>query len=613
MSLLSLKSTVAFDSVLIDFETLEDTLKKGSEKKHMKSHSRIKSRKGFGLDSLIMIISAIVIIAILIGISKSFMITLENSYVSLTTTMPKFDPTGNYDITIQNSTSVQNTTASLLSVYNMLRSGTIWAIGAILVIAGILFMLEQIEIVPASTAFGIISKGTLYFLILFGFPPLWDLYATGIEYGSRAIMDPAGTGQTPQSVIKVFDTINGMGISQGQVPQVDNSVLNNLIQLFNGANIVSTFSDQGKAFILGLIGGLIALVASFLTYMFSAIRQVLTAVLVAGLPVILILSLVPWFQGITRRLFDTLFGLSIVPIFSSLVMVTGAAYLGSITTHPVEEQWFASVAVLTLATFVPTILVPLLGSLFSSMTSIVSSGVGFGGMMTVMAARTGQGIGSGAFGAMQAVQQQGMEYGTPYSGLDMAKAGLGGGLAGGFGGLVQGASHAGSQALRQVGAKEIAYDIRNMGSGVAKRFQDVAEQHGINVIQPAVDHTLTENSAGVMNSLATIPVPQEQRDVHMQNGITLRNLARDSFETGNYSKILDHQYFKSVPVSDKETFAKAVSATIVNHGLEPQKLANISYNLEKMGGLTNDNIKEFIRNNEGHSKSYDSTTKSENT
>jgi len=584
--------------VLKDSET-SSPCKEGSKRKC----SIIKSRKGFGLDSLIMIISAIVIIAILIGISKVFMTTLENSYVSLTTTMPKFDPTGNYD-TAQNSTSIQNASTSLLSVYDMLRSGTIWAIGAILVIAGILFMLEQIEIVPASTAFGIISKGSLYFLILFGFPPLWDLYATGIEYGSRTIMDPAGTGQTPQSVIKVFDTINGMGISQGQVPQVDNSVLNNLIQLFNGANIVSTFSDQGKAFILGLIGGLIALVASFLTYMFSAIRQVLTAVLVAGLPVILILSLVPWFQGITRRLFDTLFGLSIVPIFSSLVMVTGAAYLGSITTHPVEEQWFASVAVLTLATFVPTILVPLLGSLFSSMTGIVSSGVGFGGMMTVMAARTGQGVGSGAYGAIAAVQQQGMEHGIPYSGLDMVKAGIGGGLAGGFGGLVQGASHAGSQALRQVGAKEVAYDVRDMGTQVAKRFQDAAQQHGISVIQPAVDHTLTENSAVVMTKLATIPVPQEQREIHMQNGTTLLNLAHGSIETGNYSQILDHSYFKSVPVKDKESFAKAVSATIVNHGLEPQKLANISYNLEKMGGLTADNMKDFIRNYKTHDTSH---------
>ncbi|MDE1832684.1 MAG: hypothetical protein KGI02_10020, partial [Thaumarchaeota archaeon] len=250
---------------------------------------------------------------------------------------------------------------------------------------------------------------------------------------------------------------------------------------------------------------------------------------------------------------------------------------------------------------------------FSSMTNIVSSGIGFGGMMTVMAARTGQGIGSGAYGAMQAVQQQGTEYGIPVSGLDMARAGIGGGLTGGLGGLVQGASHAGAQALRQVGAKEIAYEMRGMGSHVAKRFQDVAEQHGISVIQPAVDHALTENSAGVLTKLATIPVPEEQRETHMQSGATLLNLAHDSIETGNYSPILEHKYFKSVPVSDKETFAKAVSATIVNHGLEPQKLANISYNLEKIGGLTSDNIKEFIQNDKAERSAFVSGTKSKNT
>jgi hypothetical protein len=129
-----------------------------------------------------------------------------------------------------------------------------------------------------------------------------------------------------------------------------------------------------------------------------------------------------------------------------------------------------------------------------------------------------------------------------------------------------------------------------------KTSQDVAHQYGNSVIQPVVDRSLTENSAGVMTRLATIPVPQEQIAVHMQNGAALLNLAHDSIKTGNYSKILDHQYFKYIPVRDTESFAKAVSATIVNHGLEPQKLANISYNLEKMGGLTSDNVKEFIRN-----------------
>lgn len=75
-----------------------------------------KKRDGFGLDSLILIISAIVVISIMTGVSKAFMSTLEDSYVSLTTTMPRFEPAANYTAS-GNATSVQNTTAPLLAVY----------------------------------------------------------------------------------------------------------------------------------------------------------------------------------------------------------------------------------------------------------------------------------------------------------------------------------------------------------------------------------------------------------------------------------------------------------------------------------------------------------------
>ncbi len=558
----------------------------------VRSHIEIvfKKRKGFGLDSIIIFISIIVIIGILVLVSNVFLKNLADVFVPLTTTMPKFDPTGNY------TNPVGDTTKSILGVYNMLRSGIIWALAALLMVAGILFMLEQIEVVPTSTTYGILSKGILYFFILFAFPPIWDLYATGIEVGSRAIIDPHHTGQTPDSVILVFTEIQG-GITHDKPATIDNSVVSGLVQMTSGGNDLGTiFSDKIKSTLLGFIGSLMALMAAFMTYMFGTIRQVLTAVLITGLPVILILSLIPWFQGVTKRLLDTLFGISVVPIFSSLVMVTGAAYLGGITTHTVEEQWFASLAVLSLSTFMPTILVPILGSLFSSMTQMASSGIGFGSAGTLMAIQGGKGVGSGAYGAAMSAQQGAAEMGQSISGIGMVKAAMGGGLAGGFGGLAQGLSNVGSHALRRVGAKDLAYDMRGAGSQIMKTSQDVAHQYGNSVIQPVVDHALTENSAGVMTRLATIPVPEEQAGVHLQNGATLLNLAHESIETGNYSKILDHQYFKSVPVRDTQGFAKAVSATIVNHGFEPQKLANISYNLEKMGGLTSENVKDFIQN-----------------
>ncbi len=574
----------------------------------VRSHIEIvfKKRNGFGLDSIIIFISIIVIIGILVLVSNVFLKNLADVFVPLTTTMPKFDPTGNY------TNPVGDTTKSILGVYNMLRSGIIWALAALLMVAGILFMLEQIEVVPASTTYGILSKGILYFFILFAFPPIWDLYATGIEAGSRAIIDPHHTGQTPDSVLLVFTEIQG-GITHDKPATIDNSVVSGLVQMTSGGNDLGTiFSDKIKSTLLGFIGSLMALMAAFMTYMFGTIRQVLTAVLITGLPVILILSLIPWFQGVTKRLLDTLFGISVVPIFSSLVMVTGAAYLGGITTHTVEEQWFASLAVLSLSTFMPTILVPILGSLFSSMTQMASSGIGFGSAGTLMAIQGGKGVGSGAYGAAMSAQQGAAEMGQSISGIGMVKAAMGGGLAGGFGGLAQGLSNVGSHALRRVGAKDLAYDMRGAGSQIMKTSQDVAHQYGNSVIQPVVDHALTENSAGVMTRLATIPVPEEQAGVHLQNGATLLNLAHDSIETGNYSKILDHQYFKSVPVRDTQGFAKAVSATIVNHGFEPQKLANISYNLEKMGGLTSDNVKEFIQNHEVNDTSFAIESKSKN-
>ncbi len=114
-----------------------------------------KKRNGFGLDSIIIFISIIVIIGILVLVSNVFLKNLADVFVPLTTTMPKFDPTGNY------ANPVGDTTKSILGVYNMLRSGIIWALAALLMVSGILFMLEQIEVVPASTTYGILSKGIL--------------------------------------------------------------------------------------------------------------------------------------------------------------------------------------------------------------------------------------------------------------------------------------------------------------------------------------------------------------------------------------------------------------------------------------------------------------------
>ncbi|MHB8546713.1 MAG: hypothetical protein ACYDAJ_08100 [Nitrosotalea sp.] len=161
----------------------------------LKAHAHIeivfKKRKGFDLDSIIIFISITAIVGILVIVSNVFLKNLAEVFVPLTTTMPKFDPTGNY------TNPAGDATKSILGVCNMLRSGIIWALAALLMVAGILFIPEQIEVVSAKTTYGILSKGIRYLFIFFVFPPIWDLYTTGIEVESKAIMDQNHTGQTP--------------------------------------------------------------------------------------------------------------------------------------------------------------------------------------------------------------------------------------------------------------------------------------------------------------------------------------------------------------------------------------------------------------------------------
>ncbi len=163
----------------------------------------------------------------------------------------------------------------------------------------------------------------------------------------------------------------------------------------------------------------------FLVFIIGTIRMVFTAVLIIGLPVILTLSLIPWFFGITKKLLEALTGLLIAPIIAAIVIVAGSAFLGTVETSSELEQgeiqqWFSALAVMALAVFIPVILVPMLGSLVSSITTMTTGAVSSGAMLTGMA---GAGGIRGGFGALRGFA--GAQFGTTHpSWLEMAKAGF---------------------------------------------------------------------------------------------------------------------------------------------------------------------------------------------
>jgi hypothetical protein len=138
------------------------------------------------------------------------------------------------------------------------------------------------------------------------------------------------------------------------------------------------------------------LILMFLTFLIGTIRQVLTAIVIIGLPLILMFSLLPFFKRITDRFIDALLGLLIAPIFSALVVVSGVAQLQTLVTQnpdPITE-WFAALSVMALGTFMPVMIVPMLGSIISSVSSIATGAISTGFMVTGL----GSGRSLGGFG-----------------------------------------------------------------------------------------------------------------------------------------------------------------------------------------------------------------------
>jgi hypothetical protein len=140
---------------------------------------------------------------------------------------------------------------------------------------------------------------------------------------------------------------------------------------------------------------------------------------------------VPWVRRPADRLLETLYGLVVATVISSIVVVAGAAYLDTLPKESVVENFqafVAAAAVIILAIFMPVMLSPMLGSVVSSITGMVTSslmaGVVAGGSATMGAAK-------GAAGALG--------YGGAAPG-SLSGMGMGGDGGGAFGGGMAAAS-----------------------------------------------------------------------------------------------------------------------------------------------------------------------------
>lgn len=333
----------------------------------IKSKLILKNRRGV-LDAGIIILGIIVAIIAIVAATLTWSDILEMSYVKLITEMPKFE----YNIHDGHESGNRN-----FEIYQILRNIALIIFVFVIIFAGISFVFENINLIPPETGYQILSKSIIFVFFFFFFPPLWDLLATTVEQTALWILNPEDPTDPTKSISYLLNRL-GNGI---ECSSEDDSCKFSLDALVSG--ITDPFTTLRNMFLttfLAVFKAVAFLIFMFTTFLLGTIRIVLTATITIAIPIILVLSLLPFFRRITSRFIDAFLGLMITPIFSALGVIAGVAHLQTtISSNPDPiVEWFTALAIMGLTTFIPVLVVPMLGSLFGSITSITSSAVSTG-------------------------------------------------------------------------------------------------------------------------------------------------------------------------------------------------------------------------------------------
>ncbi len=364
-----------------------------------------KNRRGV-FDAGIIILGAIVVIIAIISATLAWSDILQVTYVELVTKIPKFD------YVVQSATESGNKN---FEVYAILRTISFLLIVFVLIFSGMSIMFEKINLVPPETGFAIISKSIYFVFFFFFFPPLWDISATVVEQMSVWILNPEDPTKPTKNVEILLKKLGSIECADPNDPAGDCQFTFDKIV----AGITDPFGTLKNIFqtaFLGIFKAIAFLAFMFTSFLVGTIRQVLTAIVIIGLPIILILSLIPFFKRIADRFVDALLGLLIVPIFSSLVIVAGVAYLGTLSSPDPITEWFAALAIMALASLVPAMIVPMMGSIIGVVHGMATSAISTGAMVTGMA---GAGATQGLVSTLQGINRQEGSIGT--SNADLRK------------------------------------------------------------------------------------------------------------------------------------------------------------------------------------------------
>ena len=257
----------------------------------------------------------------------------------------------------------------------------------LLMLAGLSYFFEEFNIVRQGTAYGIVAKMVILIPIYMVLPYLWDTVALVIESSSLYLMDPFG-GDPHARTSELWCMMGSVACS------IDGSTSINPIDMFDYTGSFdreSTLSQDswnnalqnpilGEEFIvnvlLALFKGFSIMFMTAMMFVLSAIRVLLTEVIVISFPLVSAIGLVPWIN--TSRISDmfqqNLIGLSMAPVMSAMVLSVGMSTIEAQNMPPLR-MWFQLLSVGFLAVFFPVMLSPMLGNISTKVGNMVSTSI----------------------------------------------------------------------------------------------------------------------------------------------------------------------------------------------------------------------------------------------
>ena len=364
-----------------------------------------------------------------------------------------------------------------LAMYGLMVQVAFGLFAVLLMLAGVSYFFEELSVVRPGTAQAMVARMAVLAPLYLALPLVWDTAALLIESSSLYLMDPFGgdpRGRTAQLWCMMGSatcTVDGTTVdpldafAAGAFDR--ESALN--IETWSGV-LQSPLAGEGFAVnvLLALFKGFAVMFMTAMMFVLSAVRVLLTEVIVVSFPLVTAIGLVPWINTsrISELFQQNLVGLSVAPLMSAVVLSVGMSAIDSQNMPPLRA-WFQMLSVGFLAVFFPVMLSPMLGNLSSKVGEMVSAS---------MKSATSAGS-AGLQGAVRGVSQASAGIASGVSSSAMAslplgervRAYAGAGAAGLLGGIGSGVSskladgqarHFGLQAGGRALASEAADMIR---------------------------------------------------------------------------------------------------------------------------------------------------------